>query len=63
MGRATERNTEPKRTIHHTESGGHYVHARDILSSERARKLISEVAKRLTPQREAPPSGAERTES
>lgn len=47
MDRDAERSTEPPRTIHHTESGGHSVDPKEILQSRRARKLISEVATRL----------------
>ena len=52
MKRGTDRKTEPKRTIRHTERGGHSVDARDILQSKRAQELISEVAEKLTVWRE-----------
>ena len=64
MEKTTERNTEPPRTIRHTESGGHSVDAGEVLRSQRARRIISVVAKRLTLwQGDASPPGAEKTES
>ena len=46
MPKDTERNTEPVRTIRHTE-GGHSVDRAELLRSERVRKVISEVADKL----------------
>ena len=46
MPKDTERNTEPIRTIHHTESGNSVDRA-ELLRSERVRKVISEVADKL----------------
>ena len=46
MPKDTERNAEPIRTIHHTESG-HSVDRAELLRSERVRKVISEVADKL----------------
>lgn len=45
--KARNERSEPKRTIHHTETGGHSVDAREILETERAQKLIAEVATKL----------------
>ena len=57
MKKARNERSEPKRTIHHTETGGHSVDAREILETERAQKLIAEVATRLKVWRsEAPDS-------
>ena len=47
MDHNDERRTEPPRTIHHTENGGHSVDLKEILQSQRAQKLISEVAAKL----------------
>ena len=45
--RARDQKSEPKRTIRHTETGGHSVDAREILQTDRAQELIKEVATRL----------------
>ena len=47
MKKARSERSEPKRTIHHSETGGHSVDAREILKTERAQKLIAEVATKL----------------
>ncbi len=47
MDHDAERRTEPPRTIRHTENGGHSVDLKEILQSQRAQKLISEVATKL----------------
>ena len=39
--------SEPRRRIHHTVTGCHSVDAREILRTERAQKLIAEVATKL----------------
>ena len=39
--------TEAPRTVRHTENGGHSVDLKEILQSQRAQKLISEVATKL----------------
>ena len=46
MKKHHDEKTEPKRTIHHTETG-HSVDARDILQTKRAKELIREVAEKL----------------
>ena len=45
--RSRRQKPEPKRRIHHTETGSHSVDAREILRTERAQKLIAEVATKL----------------
>ncbi len=47
MGHSAERRTEPPRTIRHTENGGHSVDLKEILQSQRAQRLIAEVATKL----------------
>lgn len=47
MRKDVETKTEPVRTIHHTDGGGHSVDRAELLRSERVRKVISEVAEKL----------------
>ena len=47
MQKDAEQNTQPKRTIRHTVSGGHSVDRAELLKSDRVQKVISEVAEKL----------------
>ena len=47
MQKDAEQNSQPKRTIRHTVSGGHSVDRAELLKSDRVRKVISEVAEKL----------------
>ncbi len=55
--------TQPKRTIRHTVSGGHSVDRADLLRSPRVQKIISEVAEKLkvTHPGNARPPGSQET--
>ena len=47
MQKDTAQETQPKRTIRHTVSGGHSVDRAELLRSDRVRKVITEVAEKL----------------
>lgn len=58
MPENADHKTEPKRTIHHTDSGGHSVDREELLRSERVRQTIAEVAARLKVSRPGEPQRA-----
>ena len=47
MPSRTEKQTEQKREIHHTVSGGHSVDPAELLRSEKVQRIIADVAERL----------------